>query len=384
MAIENTYMGGTVYGGIQLGNGFDLQAQAPLDSRQVVPLTAGLQALIDGKAAYEGMIVYDEETKKTYQAKLVEGVLKFEEFGVNDSELDNKVDKVEGYSLVSDSEINKLTGISVGANKVSASETNGSIKIDDTETVVYTHPEKHTIDDIDTLSDVLSKKVESVTGKGLSTNDLTDELKGNYDKAYTHSQNPHAPVDAQANVIESITVNNTAVAISGKVVNITVPTGALANKDSVASTDLDSSLQTELSRLANVQNYDDQEVRGLISGVQSQINTIMNNPDTEGVIDSINEFTQYIEDHGTIAEGMRVDINNKVDKIEGKGLSTNDFTDEYKSRLDFFDTPSIGDDIILSIISGEYDESDAPNSQAISGNTILSIINGNYKKETNS
>ena len=83
MAIENTYMGGTVYGGIQLGNGFDLQSKAPLDSRQVVPNYAGLQALIDGNAAYEGMIVYDEETKKTYQAKFVNEVLVFEEFSVS-------------------------------------------------------------------------------------------------------------------------------------------------------------------------------------------------------------------------------------------------------------------------------------------------------------
>lgn len=28
------------------------------------------------------------------------------------------------------------------------------------------------------------------------------------------------------------------------------------------------------------------------------------------------------------------DISGKVDKIEGKGLSTNDFTDEYKEKLD--------------------------------------------------
>lgn len=83
MAIEKTYMGGTVYGGIQLGNGFDLQAKAPLDSRQVVPEYAGLQKLIDGAAAYEGMTVYDEETKKTYQAQLVDGALKFVEFGNN-------------------------------------------------------------------------------------------------------------------------------------------------------------------------------------------------------------------------------------------------------------------------------------------------------------
>jgi hypothetical protein len=72
MILENTYMYGAEdkgFGGTGLLNGFDLQAKAPLDSRQTVPLKAGLNALITGNAAYEGMIVYCEEDKKTYQYK---------------------------------------------------------------------------------------------------------------------------------------------------------------------------------------------------------------------------------------------------------------------------------------------------------------------------
>ena len=56
------------------------------------------------------------------------------------------------------------------------------------------------------------------------TNDLTNELKANYDAAYTHSQSAHAPSNAQANIIESIKVNGAAQAVSGKEVDITVPT----------------------------------------------------------------------------------------------------------------------------------------------------------------
>lgn len=70
----------------------------------------------------------------------------------------------------------------------------------------------------------LAKKVDKVDGKGLSTNDLTNELKAQYDAAYTHSQTAHAPADAQANVIESIKVNGSAVTITDKAVDITVPT----------------------------------------------------------------------------------------------------------------------------------------------------------------
>ena len=54
---------------------------------------------------------------------------------------DNKfVAKENGKSLISTSEITKLSGISAGANKVEASNTNGNIKIDGVETVVYAKP----------------------------------------------------------------------------------------------------------------------------------------------------------------------------------------------------------------------------------------------------
>lgn len=70
----------------------------------------------------------------------------------------------------------------------------------------------------------LDKKVDAVTGKGLSTNDLTNELKGQYDAAYAHSQVAHAPADAQKNIIESVKVNGTALTITDKAVDIAVPT----------------------------------------------------------------------------------------------------------------------------------------------------------------
>lgn len=55
--------------------------------------------------------------------------------------------------------------------------------------------------------------------------------------------------------------------------------------------------------------------------LQNQINTIMNNPDAEGAINSINEFTKYVTDHGTIADGFRTDIDKNKEDIAGlKGI----------------------------------------------------------------
>lgn len=48
----------------------------------------------------------------------------------------------------------------------------------------------------DALNAAIGNKVDKVSGKGLSTNDLTNTLKSNYDSAYTHSQSTHARTDA--------------------------------------------------------------------------------------------------------------------------------------------------------------------------------------------
>ena len=54
--------------------------------------------------------------------------------------------------------------------------------------------------------------------KTLSDNDLTDALKAQYDAAYAHSQAAHAPSTAQANVIETVKVNGTALTPTNKAV----------------------------------------------------------------------------------------------------------------------------------------------------------------------
>lgn len=85
-----------------------------------------------------------------------------------DALLANKVDKVEGKSLVSNTEITKLEGVSEGANKVESSVQNGYIKIDGVETKVY--------DDA-----ALARRVSTIEGDYLKAADKT-ELQGNIDK----------------------------------------------------------------------------------------------------------------------------------------------------------------------------------------------------------
>lgn len=90
------------------------------------------------------------------------------------NDLKNKVDKVEGYGLISDENANKLNGIEKGAEKnyISSVEEaqfqviEGKLKLIAVQQNIITG-----------LADTLKGKVDVVEGKGLSTNDFTNELK---------------------------------------------------------------------------------------------------------------------------------------------------------------------------------------------------------------
>ena len=147
------------------------------------------------------------------------------------------------------------------ATKTAASSTNGNILINGTETKVYTHP-TGTNPHGTTKSDVELGNVPNVatndqtpsyteasslakltSGEKLSVafgkiskavtdliSHLADSVKHitstertNWNAAKTHADSAHAPSSAQANVIETVKVNGTALTPSSKAVNITVP-----------------------------------------------------------------------------------------------------------------------------------------------------------------
>lgn len=130
----------------------------------------------------------------------------------------NKVDKVTGKSLVSDTEITKLAGVSEGANKVEASTTNGKIKIDGTETTVYTHPDKHAISEVTGLQDALDSKLEDSDIENKADKATTLAGYGIGD-AYTKTE-----VDSAVNAkVASVTAGDASVTIGG---TATAPTVA--------------------------------------------------------------------------------------------------------------------------------------------------------------
>ena len=306
-----------------------------------------------------------------------------------DTELAKKVDKVTGKSLVADTEITKLAGVSDGANKVEASTTNGNIKIDGVETVVYTHPEKHAIADVDGLGDALAgfqakgdyavedhkhvkaditdfahthiaseitdldatikaydyatkAEAQGYVDAYKETNDqaLADEVKAREDGDKAINDKIGAVTEGKT-VVEMIneaksdaTYDDTALVARVKAIEDDYLVEAdktelagLVTAEKERAEGVESGFETRIKTIEDdyLTSADKTELEGKITAeetrakgveesLQTQINTIMNNPDAEGAINSINEFTQYVAEHGTIAEGMRTDINkNKED-----------------------------------------------------------------------
>lgn len=61
-------------------------------------------------------------------------------------------------------------------------------------------------------------------------------------------------------------------------------------------------------------------------------------PDT---LNTLNELAAALGDDPNFATTIATEIGKKIDKVDGKGLSTNDFTNEYKEKLDGLDLENI-------------------------------------------
>lgn len=97
---------------------------------------------------------------------------------------------------------------------------------------------------------IIANFVQKEAGKGLSANDLTNEL---LEKLNSIEK------DAQVNVIEGIQVNGVDISIEGKRVNVIVPTGTLASLDKIGTEQLDTAL-AELINSHTTKTYVDDEL----------------------------------------------------------------------------------------------------------------------------
>ena len=135
------------------------------------------------------------------------------------TQLDNKVDKVSGSSLVQDTLITKLTNL---LNIQSVAE--GQLEVSpEGQLSILSISQSQVVG----LTDALAGKVDTEEGKGLSANDFTDTLLEKLNGI---------EAGAEVNVIESISLNSVPLEISGKAVNVPIATvGALGVVQSSAA-----------------------------------------------------------------------------------------------------------------------------------------------------
>lgn len=112
---------------------------------------------------------------------------------------------------------------------------------------------------VDALNAAIGNKVDKIDGKGLSTEDFTTILKAKLDGI---------EASAQVNVIETINVNGIPATVTTKAVDLTIPTGTLASKDTVAETDFDTALATKFTALVTDQHTHDNKT--VLDGITAE------------------------------------------------------------------------------------------------------------------
>lgn len=143
-------------------------------------------------------------------------------------------------------------------------------------------------------------------------------------------------VGAQANKIESIKVNGTAQTIDpDKSVNITVPTKtSQLNNDSTFQTSAQvvAAIKTAISKSGHA-SFQKVDAVPKADAAQENILYLVMNTTTKHydiyakIKGSSDSYTMELLDDTT------VDLSGKVDKVAGKGLSTNDYTTAEKTKL---------------------------------------------------
>ena len=192
----------------------------------------------------------------------------------------------------------------------------------------YTTEEKESVG---TIKD----KVDKVVGKGLSTNDFTDELKRNYDTTYSqsHVHNNKEILDATSasysvseqeklGSIESGAQKNTITGVKGSAettyrtgnVNITKANVGLGEAENTADKDKPVSTAQQKAideAYANSNKYTDQKIADLIDGA----------PET---LDTLKEISDAISASKSVEEALNKAIGTKADQTELDAHTGND------------------------------------------------------------
>lgn len=220
--------------------------------------------------------------------------------------LENKVDKISGKGLsandFTDTLKTKLDGIASGANKT---------VVDASLSTTSTNPVQNKV-----INTVLGNKVDKVSGKGLSTNDFTGELKTKLEGIEAGAEKNYIVYNGARGYTEEELI--------GHLVSIYSELNSSEKiVVSITNTSGDSSENINYVYLFEKSDYSDFETNK--TTYKFKLYDTNYNIYTASITNlSTNTYTYEVENL----------LNNKVDKVSGKGLSTNDFTTALKEKLE--------------------------------------------------
>lgn len=214
-------------------------------------------------------------------------------------------------------------------------------------------PHKHEIEDVNNLESALYNKVDKELGKGLSSNDFTKEYKDKLDSVDTSKKYVQTINDVAPDIQGNIKVDKSSVGLS-----------KLENKDYTPlddftsyKTSTEASLTLKVDKVEGKQlstndytTEDKNKLTNLPSEIDTGIMTVNNvTPDEKGNLELDFVTSETLKTHTENSQihlseddkGLIAQVSNKVDKEPNKQLSTNDFTDEYKTKID-----TNGDEIV--------------------------------------
>lgn len=155
-----------------------------------------------------------------------------------------------------------------------------------------------------------------------ATKESVTELSGRVDELETAGGEP--------NVIEKVKVNGVEQQVSEKAVDITVPTKVSElNNDSQFQTNIEvaQAIQTAIAKTGHASFKKVDAVPEAESAKENVMYLVMNNKTKHY------DIYAKVENEVVLLDDTTVDLTNYVEKEEGKGLSTNDYTTEDKEKL---------------------------------------------------
>lgn len=208
-------------------------------------------------------------------------------------------------------------------------------KLNDLETSV-----NNSISDLEqSTQEELNTKVDKIEGKGLSTNDYTNQEKEQVAKISNIETTLANKVDKDGDKVlsdnnfsdEDKTNVNKIPTIESDITTIEGDIDTINESISTINTELDTKVDKDGSKVLSDNNYTtaEKEQVAKIATIESDLETKVDKDGSKVLSD--NNYT-------TAEKNLVATISNKVDKIDGKSLSTNDFTNDLKTKLDELDT----------------------------------------------